>query len=127
MWDKEGRGGEFLVLPGEPELVASVPRQGVEVVEEGALLHVLPHERVEGGQGGLVPVVYVACRAHFKTIHCACIVCDVCEEWSVFVRFLIVALINVHGQGDGEFKDVELLFRLVHNHNVWFKIRDAEI
>ena len=118
MGNQEGRGGELLVLPGEPELVASVPRQGVEVVEEGALLHVLPHERVEGGQGGLVPVVYVACRAHFKTIHCACIVCDVCEEWSVFVRFLIVALINVHGQGDGEFKDVELLFRLVHNHNV---------
>ena len=60
-----------MVLPGEPELVASVPRQGVEVVEEGAFLHVLPHERVEGGQGGLVPVVDVPRRAHFKTIYCA--------------------------------------------------------
>ena len=47
MWDKEGRGGELLVLPGEPELVASVPRQGVEVGEEGGLLHVLPQEGLE--------------------------------------------------------------------------------
>ena len=26
-WEKEGTGGELLVLPGEPELEASVPRQ----------------------------------------------------------------------------------------------------
>ena len=46
MGDKEGRGGELLVLPGEPELVATVPRQGVEVGEEGGLLHVLPQEGI---------------------------------------------------------------------------------
>ena len=34
-WEKEGTGGELLVLPGEPELEASVPRQKVEVGEEG--------------------------------------------------------------------------------------------
>ena len=29
--NKEGRGGELLVLPSEPELVTTVPGQGVEV------------------------------------------------------------------------------------------------
>ena len=57
---QEGRGGELLVLPGEPELVATVPRQGVEVGEEGGLLHFLPQERGEGIQGGLVSVVDVS-------------------------------------------------------------------
>ena len=83
MWDKEGRGGELLVLPGEPELVATIPRQGVEVGEEGGLLHVLPQERVKGGKGGPVPVVDVSRRAHFKTVHCAFVVCDICEKWCV--------------------------------------------
>ena len=64
MGDKEGTGGDFLVLPGEPELIASALRQGVEVGEEGGLLHVLRQERVEGGQGGPVPVVDVSRRAH---------------------------------------------------------------
>ena len=34
--DKEGR--KLFVLPCEPELVTSVPRQGVEAYEEGGLL-----------------------------------------------------------------------------------------
>ena len=57
---KKQRCGELLVLPGESELVASVPRQGVDIGEEGGLLHFLPQERVEGGQGGLVDVVDVS-------------------------------------------------------------------
>ena len=108
MWDKEGRGGKLLVLPGEPELVATVPRQGVEVGEEGGFLQVLPQEGVEGGKGGPVPVVEVSCRAHFKTVHCALVVCDICEEGCVFLRFLPVPLVNVHCQRDSELKDVEL-------------------
>ena len=67
MWDKEGRGGELLVLPGEPELVAAVPRQGVEVGEENGLLHILAQESVEDGQGRPVLVVDVSRLAHFKT------------------------------------------------------------
>ena len=86
MGDKEGRGGELLVLPGEPELVATVPRQGVEVGEEGGLLHVLPQEGVEGGKGGPVPVVDVSRPAHFKTVHCALVVFDICEEVCVFLK-----------------------------------------
>ena len=49
--DEEGRDGKLLVLPGEPQLVAAIPSQGVEVGEEGGFLHVLPHEGVQGGEG----------------------------------------------------------------------------
>ena len=42
--DKEGRSSKLFVLPCEPELVTSVPRQGVEVCEEGGLLHLLPQK-----------------------------------------------------------------------------------
>ena len=57
--DKEGRDSKLFVLPCEPELVTSIPSQGVEVGEEGGLLHVLAQESVEGGQCGLVPGVDV--------------------------------------------------------------------
>ena len=42
--DEEGRVGKLLVLPGEPQLVTAIPRQGVQVGEEDGLLHVLPEE-----------------------------------------------------------------------------------
>ena len=51
MGDEEGRDGKLLVLPGEPYLVAAVPRQRVEVGEEAGLLHVRPHKGVKGGEG----------------------------------------------------------------------------
>ena len=57
--DEEGRGGKLLLLPGEPQLVAAVPCQGVEVGEEGGLLHVLPQEGVQGGESQFVPRVDV--------------------------------------------------------------------
>ena len=120
MWDKEGRGGELLVLPGEPELVAAVPRQGVEVGEEGGFLHVLPQDGVEGGKGGPVPVVDVSCRAHFKAVHCALVVCDICEEGCVFWSSLPAALINVHCQRDCELKDVKLFVCLNYTNCNWF-------
>ena len=49
--EEEG-DGELLFLPGEPQLVAAVPSQGVEVGEEGGLLHVLPQEGGQGGESG---------------------------------------------------------------------------
>ena len=48
--DEDGRNSKLLVLPGEPQLVAAIPCQRVEVREEGGLLHVLPHEGVQGGE-----------------------------------------------------------------------------
>ena len=61
MGDEEGRDGKLLVLPGEPQLVAAIPRQRVEVGEEAGLLHVLPHEGMQGGEGRLVPWTDVSC------------------------------------------------------------------
>ena len=57
--DEEGRDGKLLVLPGEPQLVAAIPSQGVQVGEEGGLLHVLPQERVQVGESQFVPRVDV--------------------------------------------------------------------
>ena len=58
MGDKEGRDGKLLVLPAEPQLVAVIPSQGVDVGEESGLLHVL-QEGVEGGESQFVPRVDV--------------------------------------------------------------------
>ena len=57
--DEEGGDGKLLVLPAEPQLVAAIPSQGVQVGEEGGLLHVLPQEGVEGGESQFVPGVDV--------------------------------------------------------------------
>ena len=59
--DEEGRDGKFLLLPGEPHLITTVPCQGVEVREEGGLLHVLPQEGVQGGESRLVPWTDISC------------------------------------------------------------------
>ena len=119
--DEEGRDGKLLLLPGEPHLIATVPCQGVEVREEGGLLHVLLQEGVEGGESQLVPRVDVTGRAHFKTVESASVVCDIGEEWCVFLSLFTISLVNVHGQRDSEFINVEFLFYFVHNHNIWFQ------
>ena len=49
MWDEERWGNKLLVLSGEPQLIATIPSQGVDVGEEGGLLDGLLQE---GGQGG---------------------------------------------------------------------------
>ena len=67
MGDKEWSDGELLVFPDEPELIATIPREGVEVGEENGLLHILAQESVEDGQGRPVLVVDVSRLAHFKT------------------------------------------------------------
>ena len=41
MGEEEGRDGKLLVLPAEPQLLAAIPSQGVDVGEESGLLHVL--------------------------------------------------------------------------------------
>ena len=85
------RVGKLLVLPGEPKLVAAMPRQG----EERGLLHVLPDEGVQSGESWLVPGVNVSRWAHFKTFYSASVVCDVCHIWCVFFSGFIVPLVTV--------------------------------
>ena len=119
--DEEGRDGKLLLLPGEPHLIATVPCQGVEVREEGGLLHVLPQEGVEGGESQLVPRVDVTGRAHFKAVESANVVGDIGDEWCVFISLFTMSLINVRGQRDSELIDVEFLFYFVHYHYVWFQ------
>ena len=41
VWDEERWGNKLLVLSGEPQLIAPIPSQGVDVGEEGGLLDVL--------------------------------------------------------------------------------------
>ena len=47
MWDEEGGDGEDRVVSSEPDLVGTIPGQGVQVVHENRLLHVLPHQLVK--------------------------------------------------------------------------------
>ena len=47
MWNEEGGDGEHRVVPSEPDLVGSIPGQGVQVVHEHRLLQVLPHQLVK--------------------------------------------------------------------------------
>ena len=63
-----------------------LPYHAKEVGEEGGFLHVLSREREENGKGGPVPVVDVSRPAHFKTVHCALVVFDICEEVCVFLK-----------------------------------------
>ena len=41
VWDEERWGNKLLVLSGEPQLIAPIASQGVDVGEEGGLLDVL--------------------------------------------------------------------------------------
>ena len=42
--DEEGWSGVIMLLPAEPQTVAAIPGQGVEVGQEVRLLQVLPHK-----------------------------------------------------------------------------------
>ena len=47
MWNEEGGDGEHRVVPSEPDLVGSIPGQGVQVVHEHQLLQVLQVRKCE--------------------------------------------------------------------------------
>ena len=54
MEDEEGWCGVIMLLPAEPQIVAAIPGQGVEVGQEGRLLQVLRHKLVECCEFGYV-------------------------------------------------------------------------
>ena len=72
-----GKGG---IISGQPDLVAPIPSQRVEVAQKCRFLYVLLHEFVQCEECGFVSLVDEACRAHLKRVHCAVVACDVCDE-----------------------------------------------
>ena len=85
MWNEEGGDGEHRVVPSEPDLVGSIPGQGVQVVHEHRLLQVLPYQLVKkmeclhvsrtdkaSARHFLVPCFYVAHAGHCKFVNVQC-------------------------------------------------------
>ena len=59
--DEEGWVGKGGIISGQPDLVAPVPSQGVEVAQKCRFLYVLLHELVQCEECGFVPLVDEAC------------------------------------------------------------------
>ena len=68
MWNEEGGDGEHWVVPSEPDLVGSIPGQGVQVVHEHRLLQVLPHQLVKKTECLHVSRTDKASARHFKAV-----------------------------------------------------------
>ena len=71
MRDEEGRVGKGGVLSCQPDLVAAIPSQRVQVAEESGSFHVLLHECVQCCQCGFVSLANKTSRTHLKAVHCA--------------------------------------------------------
>ena len=59
--DEEGRVGKGGIVSCQPDLVTSIPSQGVEVAQESQFLYVLLQEFVECDECGFVSLVDEAC------------------------------------------------------------------
>ena len=77
MWNEEGGDGEHRVVPIEPDLVGSIPGQGVQVVHEHQLLQVLPHQLVKKMECLHVSRTDIASARHFKAVEEGLVGCDV--------------------------------------------------
>ena len=64
--DEEGWVGKGGIISGQPDLVAPIPSQGVEVAQKCRFLYVLLHEFVQCEECGFVSLVDEACGAHLK-------------------------------------------------------------
>ena len=80
MRDEGGRVCKGGVISGQPDLVAPIPSQRVEVAQKSRFLDVLLHELVQCEGCGFVSLVDEACGAHLKRVHCAVVACDVCDK-----------------------------------------------
>ena len=80
MRDEEGWVGKGGIISGQPDLVAPIPSQRVEVAQKCRFLNVLLHEFVQCEECGFVSLVDEACGAHLKRVHCAFVACDVCGK-----------------------------------------------
>ena len=70
-------------------------------------------------QCGVISAVEESLGRHLKAAHFAAEMRDVRGKVSIFVAFLVVALVNVPLSWAGEFIKVDLLFVLINDHNVW--------
>ena len=93
MWNEEGGDGEHRVVPSEPDLVGSIPGQGVQVVHEHRLLQVLPHQLVKKMECLHVSRTDKASARHFKAVEGGLVGRDVSQKVRVFVCFFCVPLI----------------------------------
>ena len=78
--DEEGWVGKGGIISRQPDFVAHIPSQGVEVAKKCRFLYVLFHELVQCEECGFVSLVDEACGAHLKRVHCAVVACDVCNK-----------------------------------------------
>ena len=69
MRDEEGWVGKCGVVSCQPELVAAIPSQRVQVAQEGGSFHVLLHEFVQCCQCGFVSLANKTSRTHLETVH----------------------------------------------------------
>ena len=127
MRDEEGWVGKGGIISGQPDLVAPIPSQRVEVAQKCRFLNVLLHEFVQCEECGFVSLVDEACGAHLKRVHCAAIVCDVCDKVRVFLCFLCIPLVNVHSEWDSQFIYVQDFLVIVNDDNVRLEVGDAQV
>ena len=80
MWDEEGGDGEDRVVSSEPDLVGPIPGQGVQVVHEHRLLHVLPHQLVKLMECLHVSRTDKASARHFKAVEGGLVGGDVSQK-----------------------------------------------
>ena len=111
MWDEEGGDGEDRVVPSEPDLVGPIPGQGVQVVHEHRLLHVLPHQLVKLMECLHISRADKASACHFKAVEGGLVSGDVSQKVRVFVCFLCVSCFNVGHAGHCEFVDVHQIIQ----------------
>ena len=87
MWNEEGGDGEHRVVPSEPDLVGSIPGQGVQVVHEHRLLQVLLHQLVKKMECLHISRTDKASARHFKAVEGGLVGCDVSQKVRVFFVF----------------------------------------
>ena len=76
---------------------------------------------------GFVSLVDKARGAHLKRVHCAFVVCDVCDKVRVFLCLLCIPLVNIHSEWDGQFIYVQGFLVIVNNDNVRLEVGDAQV
>ena len=122
MWNEEGGDGEHRVVPSEPDLVGSIPGQGVQVVHEHRLLQVLPHQLVKKMECLHVSRTDKASARHFKAVEGGLVGRDVSQKVRVFVCFFLVPCFYVAHAGHCKFVNVQSFSVSINNHYIRLQV-----